>query len=349
MAQLKDNQVHPTAALLEAIACIDRTGTQIALVVDDDNRLLGVVTDGDVRRALLRNLPLSTPVAEIMKRNPRTAPATIDQAGALGLMRALGVSQLPLVDDQGRVVDLQTMSGLLRRRRRTNRVVLMAGGMGVRLRPLTEKIPKPMLPIGGKPLLQTILEAFIEQGFYRFSISLNYMGDVISGHFGDGAKWGVDIEYLREDRRMGTAGSLALLTERPEEPFLVMNGDILTAVDFKQMLQFHLENQAIATMGLRDHEVQVPYGVITVDGHRLTAIVEKPVEHFFINAGIYVLDPTVLDLIPPETCYDMPELFQTLMADSRRTVAFPIREYWLDIGHPRDLERAESEFSNVFG
>lgn len=346
---VNDYLIRPGAAILDAIACIDRTGLQIALVVDGAGRLAGTVTDGDIRRALLRNLPLTTPVTEIMMRNPRMAPAGSDDTMLFRLMRALQIRHLPLVDEDGRVVGLRTLEGMLKSPRRPNRVVLMAGGLGSRLRPLTQHLPKPMLPVGGKPLLETILETFADHGFYRFAISLNYLAESITSHFGDGSRWGVEIEYLQETRRMGTAGSLTLLPGRPEEPVLVMNGDILTSVDFKQMLDFHLENNALATMAVHEHTMQVPYGVVETSGHRLSAIIEKPVHHHFINAGIYVLDPAAWDRIPKGTYYDMPELFQRLIAEGQTTVAFPIREYWLDIGQPQDLQRAETEFATVFG
>jgi dTDP-glucose pyrophosphorylase len=347
-ADVKDSLIGPQAALLDAVACIDRSGLQIALVVDEAGRLMGTLTDGDIRRALLRNLPLTQPVVDIMTRNPRLAPAGSDDTKLFRMMRALQIRHLPLVDEDGRVVGLRTLEGLLQTPRRPNRVVLMAGGLGARLHPLTRTLPKPMLSVGGKPLLEIILETFIDYGFWRFSISLNYLAEIIVGHFGDGSRWGVEIEYLREPARMGTAGSLTLLGEPPAEPFIVMNGDILTAVDFRQMLQFHIDNEAMATMALHEYTLQVPYGVVQVKDHRLVSITEKPVDHHFINAGIYVLNPQVLDHIPSGTFFDMPDLFQQLIAGGFPTVAFPIREYWLDIGHPQDLQRAETEFPTVF-
>ena len=347
-ASVGDYVIGPQATIFDAIACINRNRMQIALVVDDNQRLMGTLTDGDVRRALLRNQPLTTPVAGIMTRNPRMAPADSDDTKLFRLMRALQIRHLPLVDEEGRVVGLRTLDGLLHNPRRPNRVVLMAGGLGSRLRPLTHTLPKPMLPVGGRPLLETILETFVDQGFWRFAISLNYLAETIIGHFGDGGRWGVEIEYLQETTRMGTAGSLTLLRQRPDEPVLVMNGDILTSVDFRQMLQFHQDNDAMATMALHEYTLQVPYGVVEVQDHRLTGIAEKPVHHHFINAGIYVLDPRAWDRIPKGTPFDMPDLFQSLINDGETTVAFPIREYWLDIGQPQDLQRAETEFPAVF-
>ncbi len=344
-----DYLLPPGASILDAINCIDRNSHKIALVADEQGRLVGTITDGDIRRALLRNLSLATAVAAVMNRNPRIAPVGSDDARLFRLMQALQIRHLPLVDDDGRVVDLRTLDELVHGHRYANRVVLMAGGMGVRLRPLTQHVPKPMLPVGGRPLLETILETFIDQGFYKFAISLNYLGEIISDHFGDGGRWGVEIDYIREPAPMGTAGSLTLLPEPPAEPFIVMNGDILTSVDFRQMLQFHRDTEAAATMALHEHIVQLPYGVVEIEEQRLISITEKPIQHHFINAGIYVLDPPVLDRIPHGAPFSMPELFQKLMLEGCKTAAFPIREYWLDIGQPQDLQRAQTEFDSVFG
>ncbi len=337
-----------SATILDAITCIDRSQHKIALVTDERGRLVGTITDGDVRRALLRNLALATPAAAVMNRNPRIAPVGSDDARLFRLMQAMHIRHLPLVDDDGRVVDLRSLDEIVQGHRNPNRVVLMAGGLGARLRPLTHQVPKPMLPVGGRPLLETILETFVDQGFYRFAMSINYLGDMIADHFGDGSRWGVEIEYVRETTPMGTAGSLTLLTELPEEPFIVMNGDILTSVDFRQMLQFHNDNEAMATVALHEHIVQLPYGVVEVEEHRLISITEKPIQHHFINAGIYVLDPAALDRIPHGAPYTMPELIQKLTIEGGKTAAFPIREYWIDIGQHQDLHRAQSEFDSVF-
>jgi dTDP-glucose pyrophosphorylase len=336
------------ATILDAISRIDGGACQIALVVDGSQRLVGTVTDGDVRRAILRGLPLSAPVSNIMGKSPRVALVGTSNCELLRLMRVLEIHQLPLVDEEHRVVDLCSIDALLEGRKRPNRVVLMAGGLGKRLHPLTEVTPKPMLTVGGKPLLETIVETFAGSGFYRFDISLNYLGDIIREHFGDGSQWGVEIRYISETQRMGTAGCLTLLPDRPEEPFIVMNGDILTSISFPQILQFHVDNDVMATMALYEHTFQIPYGVVNVEGHNIACITEKPEYRFLINAGIYILNPEAIDFIPHHTSFDMTDLFKRLIEEKRKTAAFPIREYWLDIGSPQDLKRAEAEFLNVF-
>lgn len=337
------------AKILDAVRCIEKSGVQIALVVDAGRRLMGTVTDGDVRRAILAGRSLGDPVRDIMSTHPSTAPLGSDDWELLRIMRKMDVRQLPLLDFGGKVAEIRTLKELLQRPRRPNRVILMAGGLGSRLRPLTDSLPKPMLPVGGRPLLETILENFIEHGFKRFYISLNYRGEAIRTHFGDGRRWGAEIEYLEESRRLGTAGCLGLMPERPQEPFFIMNGDILTAVNFGQILQFHTDNGAVASMAVHEHAVQVPYGVVEVNSSDLVRITEKPVQNHFVNAGIYLLDPEVLDRIPADKPYDMPSLFQVLMAEGRKIIAFPIWEYWLDIGQPQDLQRAEREFPAIFG
>lgn len=341
--------ISPDSKIIEAIQCIEKNGVQIALVVDKARRLLGTVTDGDVRRAILAGQPLTGLVGDVMTKNPSTAAAGSDDWELLRVMRKMDIRQLPLLDIGGRVSEIRTLKELLARPRRPNLVVLMAGGLGTRLRPLTDHVPKPMIPVGGKPLLETILENFIDHGFENFLISLNYRGNMIRDHFGDGRRWGVSVDYLEEDRRMGTAGCLALLPDRPNEPFFIMNGDILTSVNFGQILQFHCDNGAVASMAVHEHAMQVPYGVVEVQNHELVKITEKPVQNYFVNAGIYLLDPETVDRIPVDKPYDMPELFQSLLRDGRKIVAFPIWEYWRDIGHPSDLHRAEQEFPAVFG
>lgn len=336
------------ATILDAVRCIDGGSHQIALVVDDNSRLVGTVTDGDVRRAILRGLALNEPVGRIMAGNPHVALIGTNDSELLRLMRGLEVHQLPLVDEERRVVGIRTLDALLQGCQRNNRVILMAGGLGTRLHPLTETTPKPMLAIGGKPLLETILEKFIDHGFRNFSISVNYRGNIIRDYFGNGNRWGVDIDYIDEKKRMGTAGCLTLLSEKPKESFIVMNGDILTSINFSQILQFHLDTSSMATMALYEHTLQIPYGVVETKDFYLTRIIEKPEHRFFINAGIYVLNPDVMEFIPRDTFFDMPVLFERIMGENHKVTAFPIREYWLDIGSPHDLKRAETEFVTRF-
>lgn len=345
MKNWKESVVAPQTPLRDAIVRIDRSGQQIALVVDDAGRLAGVLSDGDVRRAVLRDLDLSAPTSGFMNPFPTTALATASPTEQLAIMRRKVLRHLPLLDATGCVVGLSTLDSLMGGMERLNPVVLMVGGLGTRLMPLTRNCPKPMLPVGGKPILESILESFYEQGFRRFYFSVNYLAQTFKDHFGDGSRWGVDICYLHEDKRLGTAGALSLLPELPDEPLLVMNGDLLTRVRFDNLLDFHAEHQALATMAVREYDFQVPYGVVRLDGDRILAIEEKPVQRFFVNAGIYALSPEAISLIPRDTFFDMPSLFEKLMQAKHPTSAYPLREYWLDIGRIEEFERAQLEWT----
>lgn len=338
--------VAPETSVQETMETL--SALQIALVVDSEHRLLGTVTDGDVRRALLRGVTLQDAVGKIMNTAPTTARLGEDRDTILATMKRLHIHHIPTIDDCGRVLGVELLDTLIETQERDNWVVLMAGGLGTRLRPLTDDCPKPLLRIGTKPILETIIDSFVADGFNRFYIAVNYKAEMIEDHFGDGSRWGAQIRYLREDRKMGTAGALSLIPDRPNQSLLVMNGDLLTKVNFGQLLNFHLEHEAQGTMCVREYDFQVPYGVVTVDNHRISALEEKPVHRFFVNAGIYVLEPTALDLIPENMPFDMTSLFETLMAQRKETTAYPIREYWLDIGHMDDFERASGEYSREF-
>lgn len=340
--------VPKSATLAEAIKCIDASALQVALVLEADGVPAGVLTDGDVRRALLRGLGMNGSVLEAMNPNPTTASIGTPRDKLLAQMRRLSLRHIPLVDGAGVVVGLVTLSELTGITRQDNWVVLMAGGLGSRLRPLTDDCPKPMLHVGNKPLLQTIIEKFIADGFYKFFISVNHKAEVIKSYFGDGSEWNVEIAYLHENERQGTAGALSLLPSRPTMPFIVMNGDLLTNINFQQLLEFHENQTVVATMGVREHEIQVPYGVVTTDGSNIVSIDEKHVQQFFINAGIYALSPDVLDYVPSNSYFDMPTLFSAIIRTGTATTVFPIREYWLDIGHMADYHRANGEYLEVF-
>lgn len=348
MKDWKKVLISADATLRETIRVIDTGALKIALVVDDAQKLLGTVTDGDIRRGILRGCSLEDEVRQVLNPVPTVAAQNEGKDQILALMRLKQVYQIPVIDSDGKLVGLEILERVLETPSYDNCVVLMAGGLGSRLKPLTDDTPKPLLKVGGKPILETILENFIQYGFTNFRISVNYKGELIENYFGDGSRWGAKIEYLRESRKLGTAGALGLLPERPELPVLVMNGDVLTKVNFQQLLEFHREHRALATMCVREYDFQVPYGVVTVDGHKILTIEEKPVQRFFVNAGIYVLEPEALDLIPKDTFFDMPTLFEKVVAREKETAVFPIREYWLDIGRMDDFQRAEGEFGKVF-
>lgn len=348
MTKWKRITLDPLTPIIQAIQIIDNGGMQIGLVVNQNNRLLGTVTDGDIRRGILKGIPMDEPVQLIMNPKPTVARIDDDKEDILAKMKIKRLHQIPVVDQKRCLVSVETLDNLIQTEQRDNWVVLMAGGLGSRLRPLTDQCPKPLLKVGGKPILETIIESFLQHGFCRFYISVNYKANMIEEYFGDGSQWGADIRYIREDRRMGTAGALGLLPEKPSQPILIMNGDLLTKVNFQHLLDFHIENKAKATMCVREYNYQVPYGVVKVDKQHLIEIIEKPVQRFFVNAGIYVLDPKVLKIIPKNEYFDMPSLFSELNKTKHETCVFPVREYWIDIGQKIDFEKANGEFSGVF-
>ena len=343
MKDWKNVLVSPDTLIRETIRIIDEGALKIALVVDAEKKLLGTVSDGDIRRGILKGFSLEDPVDALMNRYPIVVSQNSGREEMLALMRTKQVYQIPVVSSSGMLVGLELIDALLAPPQRENWVLLMAGGLGTRLHPLTADIPKPLLKIGDKPILESIIGNFISYGFSRFFISVNYKSELIEDHFGDGSQWGIQIEYIREDKKLGTAGALSLLPERPTMPLLVMNGDVLTKVNFEQLIEFHLEHRAEATMCVREYDFQVPYGVVKFDQHRISSIEEKPIQRFFVNAGIYVLEPSVLGEIPHDTYFDMPTLFERLVEARRETAVFPVREYWLDIGRIDDLEQAQGD------
>lgn len=322
---------------------------QIALVVDERKRLLGTVTDGDVRRGILRGIDLNDPVKRIMRRKPIVSKLGDEEDRLFALMKKKHIHHVPIVDDAGCVLGVKILDEILGPRSKPNWVVLMVGGLGTRLRPLTEDTPKPLLNVGNKPISETILNSFVEQGFHRFYFAVNYKDEMLREYFGDGSRWNADIRYLKENRRLGTAGAISLLPERPKHPIIVMNGDLLTKVNYDYLFRFHHANQAKATMCVREYDLQVPFGVVQFEKDFMTRIDEKPSQRFFVNAGIYVLEPEVLDQIPRNKVFDMTQLFEGLIKQKQKTAVFPIREYWLDIGRLEDLERANGEVAALFG
>ena len=334
-------------SIVQVLKAIDESQLQIALITDSNMKLLGTVTDGDIRRGFLKGLKLEDKIHEVMNKKPITAAENITRSQALALMRKRQIHQLPVVDKNGILVGLHLDDSLITSRLE-NEVILMAGGFGKRLNEMTENCPKPMLKIGTKPILETIIDSFIEAGFYKFTISLGYLGHMISDYFGDGSKWGVQINYVEETEPLGTAGALSLLKNKPSLPFIIMNGDLLTKVDLKSLLQFHNEHKSIATMCVRGFENNIPYGVVKIDGQRITSLEEKPIQSVLVNAGIYVLEPQCLEFIPKKQFFNMTSLFEKLIAENKMPTAFPIHEYWIDIGRPDEFNRADSDYSEVF-
>jgi len=344
MQSLVDYLIRPTTIMSDVVEVIDRGAVKVALVTDEESCLLGLVTDGDFRRALLRGMQMDTPVERFMYREFRSLPTTATEEQALTLMRRENIQQIPVLDEKGRVVRLFTLEDLNKPKELPNSVVIMAGGMGKRLQHFTRKCPKPMLQVGGKPILEIILEQCITAGFRHFYFSVNYLKEQIKDYFADGSNWQVSIEYLEEEKPLGTAGALSLLPVRPEHALLVINGDVLTRADYRQLVHFHAEHESIATLCVQEHTTQIPYGVVRMDDLKVYAIEEKPVLSHYMNAGIYLLGPALLDLVPPDQFFDMPQLIEKAIAERYRISAFPIHEYWLDIGLPETLNRAHEEW-----
>lgn len=335
------------ACLHQAICCLEETSLQIAVVVSEDGLLVGTLTDGDIRRGLLRGLEMSSPVEGIIHRDPLVVPPQWGREIVLQLMQANKIHQLPVVDERRRVVGLHLWDELLAPGKRSNVMVVMAGGRGTRLGTHTDNCPKPLLPVGGKPMLEHIIERAKAEGFEHFVLSIHYLGHMIEEYFGDGRNLQVQIEYLREQSPLGTAGALGLLQTRPEEPFLVTNGDVLTDIRYGELLDFHSRHSASATMAVRLHEWQHPFGVVKTKGVDIVGFEEKPVSRSHINAGIYVLEPHTLDSIGKDEHCDMPTLFARLQVKPDRTIVYPMHEPWLDVGRPDDLEQARSNHATA--
>ncbi|NBS37346.1 MAG: CBS domain-containing protein [Actinobacteria bacterium] len=337
--------ISTTATIKDVVKNLSETGAQISLVVEPDSlNLVGVVTDGDVRKGLLAGHSLDSSVSTIINAKPRVGRHDESPEIHRQIMRAAGIRHLPLVRGH-QVVGLARLDELGAAPLRENTVVIMAGGRGERLRPLTDLTPKPMIAVGGRPILETIISQFLEQGFRTIYLAINYLGDSIREHFGDGTSIGASIEYLAEDRPLGTAGALSLMQMKPESPLIVMNGDLLTRLNFAALVDFHQSHAADLTVVVRDDEFQVPYGVVATEGENIVAIEEKPVKRVRVNAGIYVLSPSALELVPRDEYLDMPQLVDLVIGRRRRVVAFPLHEYWIDIGRSEQLSRAEQDWT----
>jgi dTDP-glucose pyrophosphorylase len=337
------------ASIGEAIAQLERAGTGALLLCDNNRVLRGLLTDGDLRRAILRGVPFDQPCSLIANSDPIVAKDDCEPAEAFRLLdhaREYALNHLPVLDEEGRVVNLLLRSDLASEDYFAGlSAVIMAGGFGTRLRPLTDDVPKPMLTIGDRPLLELTIKRLKDAGIKRVNVTTHYLADSISSHFGDGQAFDVDIHYVCEERPLGTAGGLKLLHES-SDTLLVINGDVMTEVDFRSMLAYHKEHGADVTVGVRQFDLQVPYGVVDCVGSRVRELREKPVMHFLVNAGIYLLEPCVYRFIPEGHRFDMTDLIDRLLDKGRHVVSFPIVEHWLDIGQQADYERAQEYARN---
>ncbi|MDV7340809.1 nucleotidyltransferase family protein [Terasakiella sp. A23] len=341
--------------LSKVIELLNENAVGIVIVIDKDYHITGTVTDGDVRRALMQSIDMTISAGTILQskdeltpKQPISAPVGTDDATILSLMTEHRLHQIPLVDANNRIVDLVLLDDLVLENENSLAAVLMAGGFGKRLMPMTKETPKPMLEIGGKPIMERIIGQLRENGIGRVSVTTHYRHDQIVNHFGDGQDFGLEIDYVREDNPLGTAGALSMI-EKPKQPVLVMNGDIITELNFRMFGKFHNDNNAVMTVAVRPYEYTVPFGVMETDGVFVKGVHEKPINRWMVNAGIYILTPEAFDFIPQGQYFDMPTLMDELIKNNKNVVCFPLYEYWKDIGRPQDFEAAEEDVKNKLG
>jgi dTDP-glucose pyrophosphorylase len=353
MKELGRLLIHRTQSVREALATVDAGGEGIALVVAEGRKLIGTITDGDLRRATLAGIDVDKSTVDTLLRRrkglrsgPLTAPVGTTEAQLMQMMKRSRLRHIPIVDGKGHVQELALLRELALEDPLPVTAVVMAGGLGERLRPLTDKVPKPMLRVGDRPVMEHVLEQLQKVGISRVSITTHYKPEAIVDHFGDGRRFGVEIDYVNEKEPLGTAGALGLMTP-PDGPVLVINGDVLTHVNFRSMLSYHSDNHADMTVGVRRFEVKVPYGVVDMEGAQVTRLDEKPTYKFFINAGVYLIEPTVFTLIKHQEHLDATDLIDRLMTAGKKVVGFPIHEYWLDIGRPEDYLRANKDWADA--
>jgi len=332
--------IGPGQTIRQAMVSIDNNWQEVTFVEDHARKLIGVITDGDIRRGLLRGLSMNSPAVEVMNNKFRSVSHEEDRVAVLDMMKALGIRQMPVLDEAGKIIGIHFLRELLGAKIRPNSAIIMAGGKGMRLRPLTENCPKPMIMVAGRPILERVILHLVGSGIREIFIAVNYLGHMIEEHFGDGARFGCAIHYIREDQPLGTGGALSLLPESLTDPVVVMNGDHVTQVDINKMLEFHKREQVEATIGAQTYQVEIPYGVLEIEGERLVSLTEKPTNQFLINTGIYVLSPSVLPLVPANTEFPITELFERLLAEQRPIGVHHIEEDWIDVGRHEELHRA---------
>ena len=340
----RDSIVKINTPIKIAIERLNKVGIKIALVLDENFRLLGTISDGDFRRGMLSGLTLEDTVEKIMNKNPRTVNEGTSRLEILKLMNDTKILQIPIVDRNNFVIGLHLWDDISVAKY-SNIMVIMAGGKGSRLHPQTENRPKPMLLVAGIPILEHIIKRARSQGFNHFIIAINYLGQIIEDYFKDGHKFGVKIEYLHEDVPLGTAGALSLLSHKPERAFIVTNGDVITDINYSDFLEYHTVQNAAATVAVHTHEFQIPYGVVQINGLEVESYEEKPIVSSLINAGVYALDPDILDLITELKFRDMPELLDISRDLKKKVIVYPLHESWIDIGRPIDLEIANKNNS----
>jgi dTDP-glucose pyrophosphorylase len=350
MKNISEMLVNESTTIIDTLSVIDTNSKGIAVVIDSKGKLLGTITDGDIRRAIIQGKSVKENIEDIYNKTCKYALKKDITKGLLNSLKVLKIKFLPIVDEDMIFIDYLEVDDMLTNVElvKDNPVLIMAGGMGTRLKPLTDEIPKPMLLVGGKPILETIIEQFRSQGFTNIYISVNYKSEIIEDYFRDGKDFGVSITYIKESKRMGTAGAIKLAEKYLDKPFFVVNGDILTKVNYKRLLEYHEENEFVMTIGCRNFEMQIPYGVLNINDICVTSLEEKPIVSYFISGGIYLLNTKTLEYIPQDEYFDITELINNIIKDKERIGSFPIQEYWMDIGHLNDYYKANEDIKKYF-
>lgn len=345
----KEIILQPNTSLREAMRVLDKGSLRIVLVCNEASKLLGTVTDGDIRRGLLSDADMQDPVTKVMNSQPTCVQDTASSLQRLKLMQARDLLAIPIINSQGYVVGIETLAQALQIKKHDNPVFIMAGGFGTRLQPLTDHCPKPMLPVGDKPMLEHLINQFIAHGFHNFYISTHYLPEVIKNHFGNGSEWGITIQYVHEENPLGTGGALGLLPKNlPDLPLIMMNGDVLTKLNYTQLLSHHKNQKFDATMCVREDEHRVPFGVIETDEQLIVNMVEKPTYRYKVNTGIYIVNPEIIAAVQANQCIDMPTLLEQNRQLGKRIGTFTSYDYWLDIGQMKDYQKAQSDIETYF-
>ena len=329
------------SSIKDVVQSLELSALKIVIVLDESGGFLGTVTDGDLRRGLINGLDFKNSISKIVNRKSITVSPGLHKDKVLEIMHQHSIFQIPIINDQMKVIGLHSMENLLTPSIKKNLFIVMAGGKGTRLLPYTQNYPKPMLNIRGKPILERIIEKAKAEGFVEFILVIHHLGQIIEDYFGNGEKFGVSISYVKEKSPLGTVGGLSLLDQLPDSPFVLTNGDVLTNIKYGELLDFHLSNKSVATMAVRKQSIQNPYGVVRLNGIEVLSLEEKPIDDKFINAGVYILNPSILELLISGEKIDITQLFQLILKSRKPILAFPIYENWLDIGNPTDLLTAE--------
>ena len=345
MKSVENIAIKKDSSIIDAMQTIQRGNIKLALIVDDEYRLIGTLSDGDIRRALLKSYNLEDKIEKIINNSPTSCLINSPKDKILQVALAQTLHQIPIVDENNKLLGVEDINELQTISFKENEVFLIVGGLGSRLKPLTDNIPKPLLKVGQKPILETIIANFAKHGFVNITLCVNYKAEMIKEYFGDGSGFGVKINYLHEDKRLGTAGALSLIQNKPNKPFFVMNGDILTNLNFEHMLDYHINHNSNSTICVREIETEIPYGVIETNNTKVISIIEKPISKSLVSAGIYILNTDTLNYIPQNTFFDMPTLFEILIQEKKDILTFLNNGYWIDIGQLNDYKKANSIIS----